>query len=310
MPLAQDYIERPVAFDCCGDELLGVLSLPPVDRPGPETAVLIVVGGPQYRAGSHRHFVETARRLAAEGHACLRFDVRGMGDSTGAPRDFRALSDDIAAAIDQLQRGAPTIRRVVLWGLCDGASAALLYLHQRRDRRVTGLCLLNPWVRSEETLAAVHLKHYYARRLLSPEAWRKLLTGAMGLKALRDFARSVGTAAGTRLRRRGAEAPAAAGAEADYVAAMTEVWLRFDGAILLVLSGDDFTAREFLERAQTDAKLGRALMQSKVARLDLPEADHTLSDRASRAALDRRLLAWLAQLAPAGLAPALQAEAA
>ena len=44
------------------------------------TAVLVVVGGPQVRAGSHRHFVQLARHLATHGHAVMRFDVRGMGD--------------------------------------------------------------------------------------------------------------------------------------------------------------------------------------------------------------------------------------
>jgi alpha/beta superfamily hydrolase len=49
--------------------------------------VLVIVGGPQYRAGSHRQFTLLARSLAEQGFAVLRFDYRGMGDSTGAMRD-------------------------------------------------------------------------------------------------------------------------------------------------------------------------------------------------------------------------------
>jgi len=50
--------------------------------------VLIVVGGPQYRVGSHRQFLLLSRRLAAEGHPVMRFDYRGMGDASGAMRGF------------------------------------------------------------------------------------------------------------------------------------------------------------------------------------------------------------------------------
>ena len=93
-----------------------------------------------------------ARALAAAGYPVLRFDVRGMGDSSGPLHDFLDQTPDVAAAIEALCREAG-VQRVMLWGLCDGASAALLYLHERPDPRVAGLCLLNPWVRSAQSLA-------------------------------------------------------------------------------------------------------------------------------------------------------------
>ena len=69
----------------------------------------------------------------------LRFDYRSMGDSPGETRDFLGVDADIAAAIDTLLAARPAIKRVVLWGLCDAASAALLYLEATRDPRVAGL---------------------------------------------------------------------------------------------------------------------------------------------------------------------------
>jgi len=90
------------------------------ERPS-ETGVLIVVGGPQYRVGSHRQFVLTARRLAADGYTTLRFDATGMGDALGEPRSFEQLDDDLGSAIDALLASTPALRRVVLLGLCDGA---------------------------------------------------------------------------------------------------------------------------------------------------------------------------------------------
>ena len=154
-------VEDTLTFDCVGDRLLGIVSRPAtgadadaysdtqaVHSAPQELGVVIVVGGPQYRAGSHRGFVLLARHLASLGLTVLRFDVRGMGDSEGKLHDFLAVDADVDAAIAALLRHSPQLRRVALWGLCDGASAALLYLQRQPDPRVAALCLLNPWVRS------------------------------------------------------------------------------------------------------------------------------------------------------------------
>jgi hypothetical protein len=45
--------------------------------------VVIIVVGPQYRAGLHRQFVSLARTLSTAGFLVLRYDYRGMGDSDG-----------------------------------------------------------------------------------------------------------------------------------------------------------------------------------------------------------------------------------
>ena len=142
-----DIEERVVTFDCQGDSLYGVMHLP--ETPGTR-AVLVVVGGPQYRAGSHRQFTLLARSLAMNGVAAMRFDYRGMGDSEGAERAFGDVQDDIAAAIDAFMAAAPGVREIVLWGLCDGASAAMMYAPL--DARVSGVVLLNPWIRTPDSI--------------------------------------------------------------------------------------------------------------------------------------------------------------
>jgi exosortase A-associated hydrolase 1 len=275
--------ERPVIFDCQGERLLGI-----VHPAAGDTGVVVIVGGPQYRTGSHRLFVQLARALAASGHPVLRFDVRGMGDSTGAQRSFEDIGDDIGAAIGQLQQQQPQVRRVVLWGLCDGASAALLYLHEQADERVKGLCLLNPWVRSEASLARTQVKHYYAQRLLQRGFWTKLLHGGISGKALRSFWHSLVTSAA----RGGPKGPGSPG----FQQRMARQWAAFDGSLLLMLSDADYTAREFEECLRTQADWRGALQRRGLQSSPIQAADHTLSTYTAMAQMNHFMLTWLRKL--------------
>jgi uncharacterized protein len=287
--------DQAFTFACEGESLVGILHAPAPDSPPAHAAlgVVVVVGGPQYRAGSHRQFVFLARALAAAGHPVLRFDVRGMGDASGAQRSFEDISTDVAAAVAALRERCPQVQQVALWGLCDGASAALLYLHQHPGAGIAGVCLLNPWVRSEQSLARTHIKHYYVQRLLAPEFWRKLLSGRIAGEALRSLFANVAAA-----RR---AAPGDHGGE-PFQARMASALKDFDGSVLLVLSGDDYTAKEFLEFAHAHPSWRKLLERGTVQRRELPQADHTLSADADRDAMNAITLEWLATLAPT-LAP-------
>jgi dipeptidyl aminopeptidase/acylaminoacyl peptidase len=59
------FSEEAVPFACAGDMLMGILTRP--EAPA-QTGVVVVVGGPQYRVGSHRQFVLLSRELAAAGY--------------------------------------------------------------------------------------------------------------------------------------------------------------------------------------------------------------------------------------------------
>lgn len=277
------FRESPLSFGCAGETLQGVLATP-ADVPVHGLGVLIVVGGPQVRIGSHRQFVALARRLATQGHATLRFDVRGMGDSTGMPRSFEDLHDDIAAGIDALL-ATPGVDRVVLWGLCDGASACLLYVDAARDARIAGLALLNPWVRSEQSLAQTHVKHYYRQRLLQRAFWSKLLRGGVGLRALQDLLRNL---------RRQRRLPKAT--QRSFQQRMASGWQGFDGGLLVLLSDTDWTAREFEEQYRNDEAWAQARGRHGVVWRPIEGADHTLSAAPARVAAEESTLAWLRDL--------------
>lgn len=281
--------EEAFTFGCEGEALVGVLHHPAADAPAQaaQTGVVVIVGGPQYRAGSHRQFVHLARALAAAGHPVLRFDVRGMGDSTGALQNFEQITPDVGAAIDTLVQRAPAVQRVALWGLCDGASAALLYLHDRNDARVQALCLLNPWVRSDVGQARTQVKHYYTERLRQPAFWARLLRGRVALVALTDLWRNIRLASG------GQDGNSAANDNGSYQSRMLQGWAHFSGPSLLVLSGNDYTAKEFLEFTQGKPSWQHRLGAAQLQIRHLDEADHTFSDLRHKQQLQELTVGWV-----------------
>lgn len=278
-----NFAEYAATFPCVGDQLLGIVAAPELPH---ATGVLIVVGGPQYRVGSHRQFLLLSRALAEAGYPVMRFDFRGMGDSTGVLRNFEVVNEDIGSAIDAFCGHFPHLKRIVLWGLCDAATACLLYLDQTRDARIGGLVLLNPWVRSEATLARTHIKHYYGQRLLQAEFWRKLLYGQLGLgKALGGFCKS--------LINSRSKVTSDVDQECSFQQTMERVLCDFKGRVLLILSGNDFTAREFLEYTGNSVNLSAAMQRRLWTRLDITDADHTFSCASWRALVEAATVSWM-----------------
>ena len=276
------YVETAIVFHAAGDQLVGVISAP---AQASDAGLLVIVGGPQYRAGSHRQFVALARYAASAGIATMRFDCRGMGDSSGAPSGFEDCDADIAAAIDALMARCPSVRRVFLWGLCDGASAALLYMDRRQDTRVAGVCILNPWVRSATTLARAQVKHYYGQRLFEREFWSKLLRGGVDIGgAIREFAGKLRLSS-VKTKVQGAKVP--------FQDRMAHALRRHRGQVLLILSGRDLTAKEFIDHAASDPAWDGVLQVDQVRRHDVVDADHTFSTADWRAQVEAATVDWI-----------------
>lgn len=273
--------ERAIVFPCDLDQLIAIVSVP--RRPSAR-GVLIVVGGPQYRAGSHRQFTLLCRTLAAAGIPAMRFDVRGMGDSEGETRTFEDISSDMRAATDRFFAEVPVLQEVVIWGLCDAASAALINAH--RDPRIKGLVLLNPWVRTAEGLAKAQLKHYYWSRLTDRAFWRKLLRGELAIAAAAgSFINAVLTAFGRGKTRVATDpspqtsAPVEISNGPTLPERMAEGFRQFEGKVLLILSGRDLTAQEFEAVVQGSRQWQRLIADNRVQSRKLNEANHTFSTR-------------------------------
>ncbi len=181
----------------------------------------------------------------------------------------------------------------MIWGLCDAASAALFYAHQ--DARVSGLVLLNPWVRTEHGLARAHLRHYYLRRLFQASLWQKVARGEF---KVREAAAALGKAAMDAMGRgpsRGTAEEATA-SEAPLPERMEDALRRFRGRVLLILSGNDLTAQEFKDVVAGSRRWRQLLSGDRVARYDLAEANHTFARRDWRNQVERWTEAWVKSL--------------
>jgi exosortase A-associated hydrolase 1 len=282
--------EQAVQFSCEGESLLGILHPAASDS---DIGVVIIVGGPQYRIGSHRQFVHLARSLARAGMPALRFDYRGMGDSSGVLPGFEHLGPDITAAIEALRRHAPGVRRVVLWGLCDAASAILLDGVHHPD--VCAIVVANPWARTEAGQARTYLKHYYLRRLAAPEFWKKLFSGRLSLRRAAG-----GLAENMAATQRKSEDESES--DIPYPDRMLEGLHRFAGPVLLILSSEDYTAREFEDYARRSKTGRKALKKNTLSLVRLPRTDHTFSGDEGRCRVAGETTRWLAALASSRLA--------
>lgn len=281
------FEDRAVTFPCHDDWLIGIASVPRTLRS--DRGLVILVGGPQYRAGSHRHFTLLARHLAESGVPVFRFDYRGMGDSGGETRRFDEAGDDLRAAIDAFFALVPGLREVAIWGLCDGASGAACYAPT--DSRVTGLALLNPWVRTETGAARAYLKHYYLARLFSPSAWLGVLRGGAGFwRPVRSIFAQLQLAVRRPPLASGHPNPSHARALPEL---MRDSLALFKGDLLLILSGNDLTAREFEDAVQACRKWRRLMNARRVRKVSIADANHTFASEDWRKRVELETMDWL-----------------
>lgn len=274
--------ERALNFFCDGDSVVGILHIP--ECPSAQ-AVLIAVGGPQYRAGSHRQFVLIARALAERGYPVLRFDYRGMGDSEGDRRNFENIEDDLCAATGELVRNVSGIRNVAILGLCDGASATALYAW--KDLRINGVVLINPWVRTDGGEAKTMLKHYYCSRLFDRSLWLKIGRGKF------DFVGAARSILSIAKRANSANSLVKNAVLPSLPHRLYQGLQKFPGKVLFILSENDLTAREFDETCRSSREWRTLMEATRITCHNLPGANHTFSRRDWREQVIRWTAEWL-----------------
>jgi uncharacterized protein len=281
------FIEQGVVFSSGENRLVGVAALPASPA---SIGVLILVGGPQYRTGSHRQFTLLARDLAAAGIASLRFDFTGMGDSEGQQQAFNDIDEDLSAALAAFMALEPKVERVVLWGLCDAASSSMMHAHSHSS--VCGMVLLNPWVHGAEFSPAVKLSHYYRPLLTGKDSWRRMLAGEVELlPAFKEFVASsfrtvlgvFGGSAGKSSRH-------------SFVDQMSEGLGKFGHESLIILSEDDLTAHEFTTLTAGDRRWRKLMSNPRISSHTVAEADHTFSTKSWREEVSRLTIDWVKRI--------------
>jgi exosortase A-associated hydrolase 1 len=278
------YREQGVVFSSGQNRLVGIATIPEVTA---EVGVLILVGGPQYRAGSHRQFTLLARSLGEAGIASFRFDFAGMGDSEGQQREFDKTLEDTLAAIEAFMESAPGVSRLVLWGLCDAASSAMMFAH--RHPKVTGMILLNPWVHSGEYAPQVKIAYFYRPFLSRMSKWRQLVSGKNKIiPVLKEIGRDTLALVESRSFH---YSPSSS--RQSFVQGMVEGLQRFQHSVLIVLSENDLTASEFSSLIAHDPKWREATSSREISLNTVLGADHTFSKTLWKEEVSQLTIQWL-----------------
>jgi len=287
--------ELPFVFSCKSEQLIGIVHKP---SRASTIGILIVVGGPQYRVGSHRQFVLLARTLAENGIPIMRFDNRGMGDSQGSVRLFSNIDEDIKAAVDAFYQNMSNLSGVVIWGLCDAASAASFYAYQ--DHRIKGLVLLNPWVFTEQGSAKTYFKYYYLQHLFHFELWRKVFSLQFNYRqsfsSLLYFVKSLMESSGKQNKITDSTYSPLVDSKLPLPERVIRCLHRFDFPVLFILSGKDLTADEFRQVVKADNKEQSLFERANVSKVELMEADHTFSSQKWREEVSQLTLNWVKYL--------------
>jgi pimeloyl-ACP methyl ester carboxylesterase len=158
-------------------------------RAAPRAARLLFLHGwTGYRTGPHQMLSRAARYFQEREYSGLRFDFVGRGDSSGdaALATLATMADDARVAIRHL-REQDGEAKIILVGLCSGCEVAFAVAD---EPGVAGLALWSAPVfaagQSSERIAkkrAGHLKDY-ARKLLRPTTWGKVLSGKVDVKGV------------------------------------------------------------------------------------------------------------------------------
>jgi uncharacterized protein len=138
--------ETPFFFPRGDVRLFGVLHRPAGATP--RTGFVLSHPFAEEKLWSHRVFVSLARALAERGHAVLRFDYSGAGDSAGTTLDTSLETHlaDLGAAVGTLAEREPGLERVGLVGLRLGATFAALAMERAADGSLPAALRTGPLV--------------------------------------------------------------------------------------------------------------------------------------------------------------------
>ena len=173
--------EEAVVFGTNSD-LVGVITSPHECKDD-VPAFVFLNAGVTHRIGPSRLHVRLARELAEEGHAVMRFDFSGLGDSSRRSDDLpiaESVVRETREAMDLLV-AKRKVNRFILIGICSGATIS--YLTSKLDDRVAGVVLIN----AQSHLHGMNqeLGEHLRDRTIASHAWRIALQSSFRRKNIR-----------------------------------------------------------------------------------------------------------------------------
>jgi exosortase A-associated hydrolase 1 len=246
-------------------------SIPGIWQPADsDLAVIFVNGGAQTRVGPHRLYWFLSTKLAKNGVNSFRFDLPGFGDLCQNQINLFDLPELIVQICQQIQNDFPHIKRIMLTGLCDGASSILLTA-EKLGGACEGIFLINPWTNNEAIHAKTVFKNYYFKKLFDRIFWKKLISGRVSFYSFTvDTFKLV-----FRNNKLNSKTTNQTFHANNYVEQCWLNWEKYRGLTFIAISENDLTAAAFISSCNYSALASTLLSNSKVN--IYPNADHTFS---------------------------------
>lgn len=287
--MIENIKEQAVLFGRASS-LVGVLSRPANGQSSELPAIVILNTGVIHRVGHHRMYVTLARKLASMGHAVLRFDFSGIGDSACRPGDISlidAYKRDVAEAIDLVQRSCDA-SQFILIGLCSGADVALRYAG--RDDRIAGVVLLEPTIPPTARFYADYIK----QRITRVSSW---LTFALGKGRIWHDVRAR-LKSGLSQRKEPVLPSLIDPRSPSELEQMYASIVKSGKRLLVVLAGDAFGGRHSYREQLLDA-FPNVPFGDKLQLEYFADADHVFTAPDARERLNRVITTWIESGRPA-----------
>lgn len=231
--------------NAAGQNLVGIWHEAHGETTNNDGAIVMLHGWSGYRTGPHQMLTRAARDFASAGWNVLRFDFAGRGDSDGEAETstLATMADDTRAAIEWCCR-EKGVSQIVLLGLCSGCEVAFACAC---EDRVTALALWSAPVfaagQSDERRARKRMDHLkqYARKLLRPSTYAKLLSGRLDRASIQKA-----VAGGGGGENKNVETLAAGHLPPDWRERALRRFANFSAPLLLVYGTSDPTTEEAL----------------------------------------------------------------
>jgi len=152
------------------------------------TFIVMLHGWSGYRSGPHQMQTRAARHFARWGYPVLRFDFAGRGDSDGDAglTTLATMKDDLDCVREWIKSTFPG-KDIILAGLCSGCEIAFA---GAAAPEISGLMLWSaPVFAADASQQRTRRKRWhhlgeYARKLLRPATYRKLLRGEVDARGV------------------------------------------------------------------------------------------------------------------------------